>query len=100
MTTSPCFVVTRVTSRCRYTGMMTMDVGAQDPIHHHKDHLIYVLGGDQVTIFPGGDESAAMAVDIKVGAGIPAPIAAPPLAKPPLKNTGTTPPNMLFFATN
>ena len=75
------------------TGMMEMEVGAQDPTHNHKDHLIYVLGGDQVTIHPGGADSGAdpLAVDIKVGAGIPAPMDAPPFAKHSLKNTGKTP---------
>jgi mannose-6-phosphate isomerase-like protein (cupin superfamily) len=80
-----------------YTGMLTMEPGETDPVHHHKDHLIYVLEGEQVTIYPGGDESAAMAVDIKAGAGIPAPMAAPPFAKHSLKNTGTTTLKMLFF---
>ena len=79
------------------TGLMTMEVGATDPVHHHKDHLIYVLEGDEVTIFPGGDESAAMSVPIKVGAGIPAPMDAPPFFKHSLKNSGSVPIKMLFF---
>jgi len=79
------------------TGMMTMDVCAKDPVHHHRDHLIYVLEGDEVTIYVDGDESKAMAVPIKPGAGIPAPMSAPPFAKHSLKNSGSVPLKMLFF---
>ena len=79
------------------TGMLTMEVGAVDEFHHHRNHLIYVLEGDQVTINPGGDESAAMAVPIQQFAGIPAPMEAPPFASHTLKNSGTIPLKMLFF---
>jgi len=80
-----------------YTGMLTMEVGEKDELHHHKNHLIYVLEGDGVTIYPGGDESAAMVVPLAVGAGIPAPMSAPPFAKHTLLNSGTVPLKMLFF---
>jgi len=79
------------------TGMLTMEVGEKDDFHHHKDHLIYVIEGDGVTIYPGGDEAAAMVVPLKVGAGIPAPMAAPPFASHTLLNSGTVPLKMLFF---
>ena len=79
------------------TGILTMAVGEEDAFHHHKDHLIYVLEGDGVTIYPGGDESAAMAVPLKPFAGIPAPMVAPPFASHVLENTGTIPLKMLFF---
>jgi len=79
------------------TGILTMAVGEKDAFHHHKDHLIYVLEGDGVTIYPGGDEAAAMVVPLKVGAGIPAPMAAPPFASHTLLNSGTVPLKMLFF---
>lgn len=79
------------------TGMLTMDVGAGDPIHHHKDHLIYVLEGDSVTINPGGDESAAMTVPLERFSGIPAPMSAPPFAKHSLKNSGQSALKLLFF---
>ena len=79
------------------TGILEMEVGAKDAFHHHKDHLIYVLEGDGVTIYPGGDESAAMAVPLKPFAGIPAPMVAPPFASHVLENTGTIPLKMLFF---
>ena len=77
--------------------MLTMDVGEKDEYHHHKDHLIYVLEGDGVTIWPGGDESAAMVVPLAPGAGIPAPMSAPPFASHVLVNSGTVPLKMAFF---
>ena len=59
-TVSPeCYKVLNDESENFVTGMLTMEVGAKDAFHHHKDHLIYVLEGDGVTIYPGGDESAA-----------------------------------------
>jgi len=79
------------------TGMLTMEVGQKDGFHYHKDHLIFVLEGDGVTINPGGDESAKMVVPLKVGAGIPAPMAAPPFFSHTLVNSGTTKLKMLFF---
>jgi len=81
------------------TGMMTMEVGAEDKLHHHRDHLIYVLEGDGVTIYPGGKDSGAdaMVVPLEVGAGIPAPMSAPPFAKHTLLNSGKKPLKMLFF---
>jgi len=79
------------------TGMLTMEVGEKDEFHHHKDHLIYVLEGDGVTIYPGGKEEDAMAVPLQPFAGIPAPMAAPPFGSHTLKNTGTKPLKMLFF---
>jgi len=79
------------------TGMLTMEVGAVDAFHFHRDHLIYVLEGDGVTINPGGDESAAMEVPLKAGAGIPAPMSAPPFYSHTLKNSGTCTLKMAFF---
>ena len=58
-------------------------------------HRADVLEGDGVTIYPGGDESQAMEVPLQVGAGIPAPMSAPPFAKHTLKNSGTKPLKML-----
>ena len=77
--------------------MLTMEVGEEDAFHHHKNHLIYVLEGDAVTIYPGGDKDAAMDVPLQVGAGIPAPMAAPPFYSHTLKNSGTKTLKMLFF---
>jgi len=79
------------------TGVMTMEVGAEDLVHHHRNHLIYVEEGDEVTIYPGGDKENPMVVPLKPGAGIPAPMDAPPFAKHTLKNSGSVPLKMVFF---
>ena len=79
------------------TGMMSMAPGEGDPLHHHKDHLIYVLKGDEIIIYPGGDESKAIVAPIKPNAGIPAPMDAPPFAKHSLKNTGKVAAKLVFF---
>jgi len=79
------------------TGVMTMEVGAKDILHHHRDHLIFVEQGDGVTIYPDGDESNPMVVPLQPGAGIPAPMSAPPFAKHTLLNSGSVPLKMIFF---
>mmetsp|Transcript_2914 Transcript_2914/g.7607 ORF Transcript_2914/g.7607 Transcript_2914/m.7607 type:complete len:236 (+) Transcript_2914:73-780(+) len=80
------------------TGIMEMEVGEQDSLHNHKDHLIYVLEGDQLTIFPGGDMENGQAIPIQPNSGIPAPIAAGQIfTKHVVKNTGTKPVKMVFF---
>jgi len=80
------------------TGMVEMAPGEMDSLHYHKDHLIYVLEGDEVTIYPGGNMDDPHAVPIKPEAGIPAPMSAGPIfAKHIMKNSGTKPIKMLFF---
>ena len=79
-----------------FTGIMEMQPGEEDPVHHHKDHLIYVLEGGEVSIFING-EGEPMVVPLEAGHGVPAPMSAPPFAKHKLKNTGTTPLKLLFF---
>ena len=80
------------------TGELTMDVGQADSLHDHLDHLIYVLEGDEVTIYPNGVLGDAHAVPIKPGAGLAAPMSAGPIfAKHSMKNTGTVPLKMIFF---
>ena len=80
------------------TGEVNMAPGQEDVLHHHKDHLIYVLSGDQVTIYPDGNKEDGHAVPIKPNAGIPAPISAGPIfSRHIMKNTGTQPIKMVFF---
>eukprot|EP00443_Scrippsiella_acuminata_P061237 CAMPEP_0115570050 /NCGR_PEP_ID=MMETSP0271-20121206/105502_1 /TAXON_ID=71861 /ORGANISM="Scrippsiella trochoidea, Strain CCMP3099" /LENGTH=79 /DNA_ID=CAMNT_0003004581 /DNA_START=23 /DNA_END=262 /DNA_ORIENTATION=- len=75
-----------------------MEPGAMDSLHYHRDHLIYVLEGDEVTIYPDGDMDKGKIVPIKPFAGIPAPISAGPIfAKHIMKNSGTKPIKMVFF---
>jgi len=80
------------------TGVLTMEPGAKDLVHHHRNHLIYVEEGDEVTIYPGGDESKeGMKVPLHIGSGIPAPMSAAPFAKHTLLNSGTKTLKMIFF---
>merc|ERR1712023_34586 len=46
------------------TGMLTMEVGQEDAFQFHRDHLIYVLEGNGVTIYPGGNKDAAIVKQI------------------------------------
>ena len=50
----------------------------------------------EVSIFING-EGDPMVVPLAAGAGVPAPMSAPPFAKHSLKNTGTTTVKLLFF---
>ena len=74
-----------------------MEVGEEDTLHHHRDHLIYFLEGDKITIFPNGDAAAAMDVPLECPCGVPAPMSAPPFACHYLKNSGTKPIKAVFF---
>jgi len=81
------------------TGQVVMEPGETDEMHHHRDHLIYVVSGNEVTIFPGGDMNhpEPAVVPIKPGAGIPAPMEVPLFAKHAMKNSGTETIKMIFF---
>ena len=80
------------------TGLMEMTPGQSDPLHHHKDHLIYVLEGDELTIYPDGNMEDPHAVPIKPEVGIPAPFAAGPIFNHHIvKNSGTVTCKLLFF---
>jgi len=80
------------------TGEVNMEPGSTDSLHDHKDHLIYVLEGDEVTIYPGGDMEKGHAVPIKPFAALSAPISEGPIfSKHIMQNTGTKPVKMVFF---
>lgn len=80
------------------TGILKMAPGAEDKPHNHQDHLIYVLGGDEITIYPGCDKDKPETVPIKKGAALPAPISAGPIFQNHcLKNTGKEEAVLLFF---
>jgi len=79
------------------TGILDMKEGDEDKLHNHQDHLIYVLDGTEITIYPDGDKEKGQAIPVKQYAGIPAPISAGPIfAKHSLKNSGG-PLKLLFF---
>uniref|UniRef100_A0A7S4SZ56 Cupin 2 conserved barrel domain-containing protein n=1 Tax=Alexandrium monilatum TaxID=311494 RepID=A0A7S4SZ56_9DINO len=77
---------------------LTMEPGATDALHSHRAHLIYVLAGSEVTIYPGGDMDKGQAVQIKPGAAIPAPVSAGALfTRHVVKNSGSDTLKMVFF---
>lgn len=80
------------------TGLMTMAPGQEDDLHNHRDHLIYVLEGDEVTIYPEGDKDQPQVVPIAPGAGLPAPVAAGAIfTRHIVKNSGSSTCKLLFF---
>jgi quercetin dioxygenase-like cupin family protein len=80
------------------TGELNLEPGASDAQHQHKDHLIYVLEGEEITIYPGGDMGKGAVVPIKPFAGVPAPMSAGDIfANHVVKNSGTVPVKMVFF---
>lgn len=80
------------------TAELSVEPGAIDELHHHRDHLIYVLEGEEITIYPDGDETQGNAVPLKVGMAVAAPMSAGPMfAKHRTKNTGSTALKMIFF---
>jgi len=80
------------------TGLLTMEPGQMDKLHQHRDHLIYVLEGEEVTIYPDGNMEDGHAVPIKPNAAIPAPMSAGPIfGNHIMKNSGQTTVKMAFF---
>lgn len=80
------------------TGVVTMQPGDVDKLHNHRDHLIYVVEGDEVTIFPDGNMEDPHPVPLKPFAAMPAPVAAGPIfTNHIMKNSGTIPLKLVFF---
>lgn len=80
------------------TGVMTMQPGEIDDLHNHRDHLIYVIEGDELTIYPDGNMEDPHAVPIQPFKAIPAPVAAGSIfTNHVLKNTGKGPAKLVFF---
>ena len=80
---------------------MTMEAGAKDDPHGHREHMLYVLEGDEVTIHNlAGDMSplegdappALMKVPLAAGAAM-----AVPAGHHWLENTGTKACKIIFF---
>lgn len=81
-----------------YTGILEMQPGEKDTLHNHRDHLIYVLEGKEVTIYPDGNMEDPHAVPIKPFAGIPAPIKAGAIfANHIVENSGDVALKFVFF---
>lgn len=54
-------------------GEMVMKAGAEDHPHAHRDHLLYVLGGDKICIYPGKTKDQKLELDIAPGAALDVP---------------------------
>lgn len=84
------------------TGMLTMEVGQEDGFHKHRNHVIHVLEGDGVTLYPSieaKEKGEGASPPIKPGDYIPAPINVMGglFGAHSMKNTGTIPLKMVFF---
>lgn len=80
------------------TGEVTMEPGAIDTLHNHRDHLIYVMEGDELTIYPDGDLDKGAVVPIKAHAALPAPESAGSIfTNHRVKNSGKTKARLIFF---
>jgi quercetin dioxygenase-like cupin family protein len=77
-----------------FIGEMTLAAGAEDHPHSHRDHLVYVLTGDELTIWPGKekDDEKKMVAPIKPGAALPVPNGFHIVG-----NTGTTEAKLIFW---
>ena len=53
------------------TGELNMQPGDIDELHNHRDHLIYCLEGEEITIYPDGDLEQGKAVPLHPGRTIP-----------------------------
>lgn len=57
-----------------FVGEMTMKPGAKDHPHSHRDHLLYVLGGEKIIIYPGkvqGDAKLELPLAPGAALGVP-----------------------------
>mmetsp|Transcript_67108 Transcript_67108/g.143591 ORF Transcript_67108/g.143591 Transcript_67108/m.143591 type:complete len:243 (-) Transcript_67108:69-797(-) len=76
-----------------FIGEMKLKAGETDKPHSHNDHLVYVLEGESICIYPGkeiGEEK--MELQVKPGAAMPV-----PQGHHIVKNTGSTDSKMIFF---
>lgn len=80
------------------TGEVTMEPEQADTLHNHRDHFIYVMEGDELTIFPDGDMDKGAVVPIKPFAAVPAPEAAGSIfTNHIVKNSGKAKCRLIFF---
>lgn len=76
-----------------FVAKMQLAVGETDTPHSHLAHLVYVLAGDQITIWPGSSaEGEGMVVNCAPGAALPV-----PAGHHIVRNTGTTDAQFLFW---
>lgn len=76
-----------------FTGCMTMAVGMEDKPHSHRDHLLYVLEGESLCIYPGKEKGdKKMEMQIKPCAAVPV-----PAGDHIVQNTGSKDIKIIFF---
>jgi len=84
-----------------FTGLMEMAPGARDEPHGHRDHLLYVLEGDKLTIHNLGPDMSPLEGDgppAKLDADIaPGAAMAVPAGHHWVENTGTATCKIIFF---
>jgi uncharacterized RmlC-like cupin family protein len=75
--------------------VVKMDVapGAEDHPHSHKEHVVYIVDGEQLTIW-GGKEKEGDGMTVPVAAGAVLPV---PSGFHIVKNTGTKPVSAVYF---
>lgn len=71
---------------------MTMKPGTEDHPHSHRDHLLYVMGGDKICIYPGKKKDQKMEIPIAAGAALDVPQGWHIVA-----NTGTKPVQIIWW---
>mmetsp|Transcript_22498 Transcript_22498/g.36162 ORF Transcript_22498/g.36162 Transcript_22498/m.36162 type:complete len:253 (-) Transcript_22498:176-934(-) len=72
---------------------MEMKPGAEDLPHSHRDHIVFILGGDEITIWPGKEKGEQkLVVPIKAGAVLPV-----PTGYHIVKNTGKETMSAVYF---
>ena len=80
------------------TASLTMEPGAMDKLHNHKDMLVWFMEGDKLSLYPNGDTSKdPIDMPISTPCGVPAPMSNSPFASCVLKNSGTTTLKAVFF---
>ena len=77
-----------------FIGKMTMEAGEQDPPHSHLDHLVYVLEGDGITIYPGKESSEDTKMEVPIKPGMAMPVHT---GHHVVKNTGSKTCELVFF---
>mmetsp|Transcript_1754 Transcript_1754/g.3174 ORF Transcript_1754/g.3174 Transcript_1754/m.3174 type:complete len:220 (-) Transcript_1754:260-919(-) len=72
---------------------MDLKAGEEDHPHSHRDHIVYCIDGDQLTIYPGKKKGEQkLVVDLKPGMVLPV-----PTGFHIVSNTGSKTANMVYF---
>jgi len=72
---------------------MDMKVGEEDHPHSHRDHIVYMLDGGEITIWPGKEKGEKKAV-VPITPGMVVPV---PVGYHIVANTGNKPVSAVYF---